>query len=148
MTGLRPDIGCQLLLEAKPSDFSTTLKNAVDIEYALEFDNSGDSINALTHKPQIISESPDAVVLCQSLESLTKRLDSLETTLQKTQKSQATPTAPRQQCGYGYANQPRYRDTTVGPCYNCGQVGHLRRNCPLNSYGPAQRVDDSWPHHQ
>ena len=152
LTGLRPDIGRQLLLKKKSADFSAALKDAVDIEYALEFDNSGDSINALTRNPRIISgsESSDAITLCQSLETLTKRLDSLETTLQRTQKSQAIPTAPRRQRGYRYANQPnqpRFRDTSVGPCYNCGQVGHLRRNCPLNSYGPAPRVDDSWPHH-
>ena len=34
----------------------------------------------------------DAVTLRQSLETLNKRLDSLETTLQRIQKSQATPT--------------------------------------------------------
>ena len=57
LTGLRPDIGRQLLLKKKPSDFSTTLKDAVDVEYALEFDNSGDSINSLTCKQPITSAS-------------------------------------------------------------------------------------------
>ena len=89
LTGLLPDIGRQLLLKKKPADFSAALKDAVDIEYALEFDNSGDSINALTRKPRITSgsESSDAITLRQSLETLTKRLDSLETTLQRTQKT-------------------------------------------------------------
>ena len=56
----------------------------VDNEYALEFNNSGDSINALTRKPMITNGSQDAAALQRSLEALTKRLDSLETTLQRT----------------------------------------------------------------
>ena len=150
VTGLRSDIGRQLLLKKTPTNFAAALKDAVDIEYALEFNNSGDSINALTRKPTITTESQDAAALRRSLEALTKRLDSLETTLQRNQ-SQTTSNATRRQPGYRYGsqpNQPRHRGTTVGPCYNCGQVGHLRRNCPLNFYGPAPRVGDSWPRHQ
>ena len=106
MTGLRPGIGHQFLLKKKHSEFSSALKDAVDIEYVLEFDNSGDSINVLTHRPKITSEPSNTVTLHQSLETLTKCLDSLETTLQRVQKSRATPNAPRRQCGYRYTTQP------------------------------------------
>ena len=41
----------------------------MDIEYALEFDTSGDSINA---RPKNTNESSDAAAFCQSLETLTK----------------------------------------------------------------------------
>ena len=134
----------------KTTSFAAALKDAVNIEYIPEFNNSGDSINVLTRKPTITTESQDAAALCCSLEALIKRLDSLETTLQRNQ-SQTTSNATRRQPGYRYAgqpNQPRHRGTTVGPCYDCGQVGHLRQNCPLNFYGPAPRVGDSWPRHQ
>ena len=147
VTGLCSDIGRQLLLKKTPTNFAAALKDAVDIEYALEFNNLGDSINTLTRKPTITTESQDAAALRRSLEALTKRLDSLETTLQRTQ-SQTTPNATRKQRGYRHGSQPRYRGTIVGPCYNCGQVGHLHRNCLLNFNGPAPRVGDSWPRHQ
>lgn len=54
---------------------------------SMEFDTSRDSINALTRRPKNTYES---VVLFQSLETLTKWLESLETTIQRTHKTQAT----------------------------------------------------------
>ena len=119
--GLRSDIGRQLLLKKT----CCCLEDAVDIEYALEFNNLGDSINALTRKLTITTESQDAAALQWSLEALTKCLDSLEITLQRTQ-SQTTPIATKRQRGYRHDSQPRYRGSIVGPCYNCGNVGHLR----------------------
>ena len=37
LTGLRPEIGRQLLLTNKPANFADALKDAIDIEYALQF---------------------------------------------------------------------------------------------------------------
>jgi len=149
LTGLRPEIGRQLLLRKKPADFAAALQDARDIEYALEFDGSEDSINAIGHSKRKASEISDNVSLHQTLETLTKRLESLEATMQKTHKAQTTP---RHKEDNGYANrrgqQGYRRDRRVGPCYICGAIGHLFRNCPLNSYRPAPPVDDSWPRHQ
>jgi len=136
LTGLRPDISRQLLLHSKPTTFTAAVKDATAVEYALEFGGVEDSIHAI--KPtQPTPELPNATVLHQKLDALTKRLESLEVTIGKSQ----APTRP----GYGRDRGNR-RDRRIGPCYNCGEEGHLRRNCPLNFYGPAPKVDDSWSH--
>ena len=72
LTGLCPEIGRQLLLRMKPTDFPAAVKTAVDVEYALQFDGSDECINAIRHTTQKPTQAPD--VLCQSIETLTKRL--------------------------------------------------------------------------
>ena len=61
----------------------------------LKFDTSGDSINALTRRPNNTSESSDAIALRQSLEILTKQLESLETAVQSTHKLRPHPIPQR-----------------------------------------------------
>ena len=82
LTGLRPEIGRQLLLQNWPDTFSDAPKGAEEIEYALAFDGSGDGIYATEHKKR----PSDSVALSQTLDALTKRLESLEATLQKSKK--------------------------------------------------------------
>jgi len=72
LTGLCPDIGHQLLLHKKPADFAAALQDAKDIEYALEFDGSEDSINTIGHSKRNASEISDNASLHQTLETLTK----------------------------------------------------------------------------
>ena len=88
LTGLCPEIGRQLLLRTKPTDFPAAVKTAVDVEYALQFDGSDECINAIRHTTRKPTQAPD--VLCQSIETLTKRLESLEATMQKTHKPRTT----------------------------------------------------------
>ena len=87
LTGLRPEISRQLLLRNRPETFTNALKDAEEIEYALAFDDSGEGINAIQHKKKQ-SERQDGPALSQTLEALTKRLESLETTLQMNTKAQ------------------------------------------------------------
>ena len=149
LTGLRPEIGRQLLLRNRPTNFADALKDAIDIEYALQFDSSDDTINAIGRGTRQTAQSSDTAPLHQTLETLTKRLESLEATMQKTQKAQTpTPRPPRDNKGYGRGQQRYRRNRQVGPCYNCGAFGHLYRHCPLNYMGPALPVDASWPRHQ
>ena len=134
LTGLRPDISRQLLLRSRPTTFTAAVKDATDVEYALEF--GGEEVNIHAIRPtQPTPEPSNAAALYQKLDALTKRLESLEVTIGKSQ----TPI----RSGYGRGRGDR-RDRRIGPCYNCGEEGHLRRNCPLNYYGPAPKVDDSW----
>ena len=134
LTGLRPDISRQLLLRSRPTTFTVAVKDATDVEYALEF--GGEEVNIHAIRPtQPTPEPSNAAALYQKLDALTKRLESLEVTIGKSQ----TPI----RSGYG-RGRGDHRDRRIGPYYNCGEEGHLRRNCPLNYYGPAPKVDDSW----
>lgn len=145
LTGLRPEIARQLLLRNRPANFADALKDAVEIEYALEFEGAGDSIHAIEQRKRQ-SAGMDETTLSKTLEALTKRLESLETTLQKS-KAQSIP-GSRSGSRYTGTQQQHRRGYRVGPCFNCGKEGHLRRNCPLNFSGPAPMVDGSWPHHR
>lgn len=72
----------------------------------------------------------DLTALFQSLETITNRLECLE--------NQRNP-VPQQLRQYG----PRPRNPSrrvVGPCYKCGQMGHLQRNCPSNLPHPTRPV--------
>ena len=82
LTGLRPEISRQLLLRKKPSNFTKALADVVDIEYALKFNEPDVNVQAMV-QPQRKPEQPDTVTLQNSLADLTRRLASLEGTLQR-----------------------------------------------------------------
>lgn len=145
LTGLRPEIGRQLLLRNRPTTFADALKDAVEIEYALELDDLGEGIHAVAQSKRQL-EHLDNTALTQTLEALTKRLESLETTLQK--KPQVAPSPRSGGRRYMAPQQQHRRGRRLGPCYNCGEEGHFYRSCPLNSYGPAPKVDGGWPRPQ
>ena len=143
VTGLRPSISRQLLLQKRPDNLEHAIKDAVEIEQTLSFhavdEDQTDFINAIVNKtPSQASSKDDSqlMALHQALAKVTQRLESLETQLQR----QPPPISSQQphRC-------PQYR--TVGPCYKCGQYGHLQRTYPLNSKGPAASSvnSDSWP---
>ena len=118
LTGLHPDISRQLLLRTRPTTFTAVVKDATDVEYTLEFgvEKSWHSC----HKTNLTnSELSDAAALQQKLDAITKRLETLEVTTGKSQ----TPTRP----GYG-RGRGDCRDRCIGPCYNCGEEGHVHRN--------------------
>ena len=125
LTGLCPEIGRQLLLRNRPVNFADALKDAIDIEYALQFDSSDDTINTKGRGTRQTAQSLDTAPLYQTLEMLTKRLESLEATMQKTQKAQTTSCPPRDNKGYGRGQHRYLRNRLVGPCYNCRAFGHL-----------------------
>ena len=80
LTGLYPEIGCQLLLQNRPALSSDILKDAEEIEYAMTLDGSGEGIYAIEYKKRQL-EHLDNGALSQTLHTLTKRLESLQTTL-------------------------------------------------------------------
>ena len=81
LMGLRPEIGRQLLLHQKPANFNAAVKDAMAIEYALEF-GEDDTIHSVGQKQKTGEEVPNTAAL---LDALTKWLESLEMTIQKGQ---------------------------------------------------------------
>ena len=156
LTGLRPPIARQMLLKKKPDNLSVAVKDAVTIEYALQFDQTNPEppdisylpeqpINMLNDGKKRSEQHGEYAKLQKTVEALAKQLESLEATLQKPQE---TP-APRQNSQPSRQSRGSYRRTRpIGPCYRCGQEGHLYRQCPLNYRRPVWKVDDHWPQPQ
>jgi len=64
LTRLQPEIRHQLLLQKKPSNFTSALANAVDIEYVLKFNGSDDSVHAVSQPQRKLDlELPDIATL-------------------------------------------------------------------------------------
>ena len=62
LTGLRPERSRQLLLHKKLSNFTKALADAVDIKYALKFNEPDVNIQAMA-QPQRKPEQPDTVAV-------------------------------------------------------------------------------------
>ena len=139
VTGLRPSIRCQLLLKKRPENMSQTVKDAEEIEQTLNLHEEKDDFVGAVGVHKRPREEPQWTALQETLEKVTKRLESLEVKMQQNQDGDGN-------------RQPRRRRQyrTVGPCYKCGQNGHLQYRCPLNSKGSAVPPvnSDSWPQQQ
>ena len=121
-------------------------------EYPLQFEQTNSkpdtnyppeqAINMLKDGNKCSGQQDDEYAKLQkTLEALTKQLESLEATLHC--KSQETRTKTKvsdtqTELRILLENHP------IGPCYCCGQEGHLYCQCPLN-YQPASKVDNHWP---
>ena len=101
LTGLWPEIGRQLLLREKPANFAAAVKDATAIEYVLEFGGEDDSVHTIERTQKTSEESNTATLV----DTLTKRLESLELAIQQTQ------TGPRQQAE-GFAYNPEIVENT------------------------------------
>ena len=140
LTGLCPKI-CQqlLLLLGKPDTLQRAAEDATTIEYALNFETETDDAHKIVavHKPE--SQSFEGTQKLQdSLDQIVKHLESLEMHQQ---------TILRQQRYYGAQRRQRHfrADGRANlKCWMCGELGHVKRQCPLNFIGPAGRVD-GWP---
>ena len=143
MTGLAPRISQQVLLQGKPTSLEKAIESAEAIEYAFNFEQK--SIEPATQTDQVNTvgkpDDPKLVAqLQQTLEQMTKRLESLETKLQSNRNSNS----PRNFRRRGTNDRSQGKNQDRRSCWSCGELGHLQRDCPLNYYGPAQPVM-GWP---
>ena len=136
------------MLQGKPDTLTQAIKDAVNIEFALNFAGEADSnsqeVNAVHHKPR--QEPSGHNKLQESLDQIVKRLEALETS----QRQSSLPPAEYSdrshpsQLDRGQRQQGRQHEYTEPTCWLCGELGHIRRHCPLNSNRPVRRVG-SWP---
>ena len=145
MTGLAPRISQQVLLQGKPTSLEKAIESAEAIEYAFNFEQKSIEPAAQTDKINTVGKQEDPKLVAQlqqTLEQMTKRLESLETKLQSNRDSNSPRNFRRR--GPSDRSQGRSQDRRRISCWSCGELGHLQRDCPLNYYGPAQPVM-GWP---
>ena len=150
LTGLRAPISQQLLLRGRPDQLEKAIKDATEVEYALNFDRARvqQQVNAMSERHLHAGAAefvpkPDVALqkLQTALDAMTKRMETLEATLTKQMEAPRRDSHPPvSRVGVGRRNAGRRPPV----CYLCGQEGHIKRTCPLNFAGPA-RMAGSWP---
>ena len=151
MTGLLPSIRHQLLLKGRPETLVQAVKDAESVEYALNFATESElaqDVNVIHQKRPAKEPVPDK--LQESLDQIVKQLEALETTQKCQPSSQQSfkfysdgPTGSGRGCGWG-SHLDRQRGEYEQCCWLCGEIGHLKRQCPLNYKWPAGRMG-GWP---
>lgn len=147
ITGLRSPISQQLLLRGRPEQLEKAIKDATEVEYALNFESARvqQPVYAVTERQLRVSANefvPKQEATLQKLQTaldeMTKRMEALESTLAKAQRDSNATAAT------GRSGSRRNADRKPPVCYLCGQEGHIKRTCPLNYQGPA-RMAGGWP---
>ena len=116
------------------------MADARDIEFAFAFEpprEEQQDINVVHNKAL---PTTDAQKLQSVLEQVTKRLETQETRLEASSKS-------NQQCNPQQLRPVRQQfqlNSADRVCWLCGEAGHIRRQCLLNKNRPAQTVG-GWP---
>ena len=148
LTGLRASVSKQVLLRGQPENLEEAISEATQVEYALNFDaqarhTSGDVNVVHQHQEpcptpkenrEISSGEARWKEVCQTLEVMSTRLEALEKGFQH-----------HNQLFGGSRNRQRYRgQRNRRVCYLCGEEGHFKRECPLNSNRPVLKEGSSW----
>ena len=154
ITGLRAPISRQLLLRGKPESLKNAVKDACEIEYAMNFEVEGrkqEDVNVVHQKPKemqpVATHLQDVESIKQDLwQQIDKRMEAMETKLEamvlgSSRNSQPKSFDPRSQRGHW---RGRGRGVRRQACWLCQEEGHFKDQCPLNYKGPVRSVGD-WP---
>ena len=137
-------------LHEKPESLKNSVKDACEIEYAMNFEVEGhkqEDINAVHQKREMQPITTDK----QNVESIRqdlrdKRMEAMEIRLEAialegSKNSQPRPYNPRNQRGPW---RGRRRGVRRQVCWLCQEEGHFKDKCPLNYRGRVCSVGD-WP---
>jgi len=139
LTGLLPKVREQLLLRGKPDTLQRAVEDAINIEYALNFEKPLEDVQEVhaIHRKTQPQETQTSTKLQDSLDEIVRRLEALEKVKQSSPRPQRYSTAqPQRRDRFGREANLR--------CWMCGELGHLKRQCPLNYNGPVEPVG-GWP---
>ena len=152
LTGLRPAIMQQILLQKQPRDLDEAIKAATAVEYALNF---GKGEEPSVHVVQ--TQHDDRIKeLHTLLQQMSNRFDSVEAQL-RVAKEETVPKdtrmgrfsgqRPAPQSCYGCGQYGHWKQDCplARKCYHCGEVGHFKKECPLKGNGPSGWVDRRRP---
>ena len=149
LTGLLSPVCRQLLLHGKPETLHQAIKDAVNVECALNFDTGLEDtqeVNVIQSKPPT-QDSTVAHKLQGSLDQIVKCLETNLEAIWKQTPVQATQQYTRSCCDQPNLDRPRQRRQQnydfEQRCWLCGEPGHLKRNFPLN-YSGSTRPVGSW----
>lgn len=147
LTGLRPAITQQILLQKQPGNLDEAIKAATAVEYALNF-GKGEQTSVYAVQTQHDDRFKELHTLIQQMSN---RFDSLDAQLRVAREE----TAPRDERRVRFSEQSAPRDERrmhfseeTAPrderrvrfsgqrlasqrCYECGQYGHWKQDCPL-----------------
>lgn len=143
-------------MHGKPETWKDAVRDAREIEYAMDFKAEGrkqQDINAVHQKPTEIQpvatqdDSKQVARLQETLEKFMQRMEVMETkleamTMESRRNSQSNPYNSSYQRPSG-----RGRGGRRQVCWLCQEEGHFKNTCPLNYKGPVRSVGD-WPKNQ
>lgn len=110
-------------------DLEGAVKSAREVEYALGFE--GGSQHPVPVHAVKYSGDRELEELQQAVVDLTKRFDALEAQLAGRKLDAPPDEAPR-------------RPRQPVRCFRCGELGHVKRTCPLNYNEPGPKVSGAW----
>ena len=141
-------MSCQILLHGQPTTFEQAIKEAMEIEYALNFETKAEPvkvINAVSnHNP--LREPNVEMQLQKTLDQMTKCMESLEMKLQAGAEGTSDVHYSSRYRRSGNQKGSRVRYSQTGQvCWVCGESGHFKRDCPQLNYNGSAPSVGGWP---